>query len=76
MEYEGPLLKFFCTLQDNKNERYVGFIAVQGQNKSIIITPETTNRGDLGNNAHKIPKFIQEPENLQEIMTAQTEQLS
>ena len=37
--------EYFCTLKNNENGRYISFIAIQGQNKAVIITPETTFRG-------------------------------
>ncbi|KAG5606295.1 hypothetical protein H5410_027787 [Solanum commersonii] len=37
---------FYCTLKYNESGRYISFIALQGQNKSVIITPESTFKGD------------------------------
>ncbi|PHT75935.1 Isoamylase 1, chloroplastic [Capsicum annuum] len=37
--------KSYCSLNYNENGRYVSFIAIQGQNKSVIITPETSYKG-------------------------------
>lgn len=62
--------EFFCTLKYNENGRYIIFIAIQGQRKSIIITPESTYKGGWGNIANKVAKFIYEPERTQEIQTA------
>uniref|UniRef100_M1DQM1 Uncharacterized protein n=1 Tax=Solanum tuberosum TaxID=4113 RepID=M1DQM1_SOLTU len=56
--------EFYCSLKYNENGRFVSFIAIQGQNKSIIITPEASYMGGWSNIVHKIAKFIYEP-NLQ-----------
>lgn len=32
--------EFFCTLKYNEHGRYISFVAVQGNNESVIITPE------------------------------------
>ncbi|WMV40484.1 hypothetical protein MTR67_033869 [Solanum verrucosum] len=53
--------EFYCTLKYNESGRYISFIALQGQNKSVIITPESTPNGRWGNIAHKIAGFIYEP---------------
>ncbi|WMV55388.1 hypothetical protein MTR67_048773 [Solanum verrucosum] len=53
--------EFYCTLKYNESGRYISFIALQGQNKSVIITPESTPNGGWGNIAHKIAGFIYEP---------------
>lgn len=50
--------ELFCTLKYNENGRYISFIALQGQKKSIIITPECYYKGGWSNIAHKIAKFI------------------
>lgn len=68
--------EFFCTFKYNENGRYIRFIAIQGQNKSIVITPESLNRGGWGNIAHKIAKFIQAPERPQEAEPCPTDQLT
>ncbi|KAG5609934.1 hypothetical protein H5410_021215 [Solanum commersonii] len=67
--------EFFCTLKNNENVRYISFIAIQGQNIAVIITPETTFRGGWGNIAHKIAKFIYEPERIQEQQQVSTKKL-
>lgn len=54
--------EFYCTLKYNESGRYISFIALQGQNKSVIITPESTPKGGLGNISHKIAGFIYEPD--------------
>lgn len=38
----------FCTLKYNEKGRYISSVALQGQNKSIIITPASTRRGWAG----------------------------
>lgn len=53
--------EFYCTLKYNASGRYISFIALQGQNKSVIITPESTPKKGWGNIAHKIVGFIYEP---------------
>jgi len=53
--------EFYCTLKYNESGRYISFIALQDQNKSVIITPESTPKGGWGNIAHKIAGFIYEP---------------
>uniref|UniRef100_M0ZV41 DUF4283 domain-containing protein n=1 Tax=Solanum tuberosum TaxID=4113 RepID=M0ZV41_SOLTU len=53
--------EFYCTLKYNESGRYISFIALQGQNKSVIIIPESTPKGGWGNIAHKIAGFIYEP---------------
>lgn len=50
-----------CTLRYKENGRYVSFIAIQGQNKFIIITPESADNEGWGSMAHKIEKFTYEP---------------
>uniref|UniRef100_M1DGH2 Uncharacterized protein n=1 Tax=Solanum tuberosum TaxID=4113 RepID=M1DGH2_SOLTU len=52
---------FFCTLKYNENGRYISFIAIQGQNKAVIITPESSYNTGWGNIAQKIAKFTYEP---------------
>lgn len=54
--------EFFCTLMYNENGRYISFIAIQGQSKSVIITPESIDKGGWGNIAHTVAKFVYEPE--------------
>lgn len=39
---------FFCTLKYNENGRYISFIAIQGQSKSVIIKPESIFKGGWG----------------------------
>lgn len=51
---------FFCTLIYNENGRYIRFIAIQGQNKAVIITPESSYNTSWGNIAFKIAKFTYE----------------
>ncbi|WMV47888.1 hypothetical protein MTR67_041273 [Solanum verrucosum] len=51
----------FCTLKYNKKGKYISFIAIQGQNKAVIITPESSYNTGWGNIAHKIAKFTYEP---------------
>lgn len=60
---------YFCTLKYNESGRYISFIAIQGQNKSVIITPESTYKGVWGNIADKIAKFIYEPKERQVTQT-------
>ncbi|KAG5627492.1 hypothetical protein H5410_012710 [Solanum commersonii] len=52
---------FFCTLKYNEKGRYISFIAIQGQNKAVILTPESSYNTGWGNIAHKIAKFTYEP---------------
>ena len=56
---------FYCTLKYNSSGRYISFIALQGQKKSVIITPESTFKGGLRNIAHRIAGFIYEPKETQ-----------
>ncbi|KAH0661436.1 hypothetical protein KY284_026367 [Solanum tuberosum] len=49
--------ELYCTLKYNEKGRYISFIATQGISRSIIITPETNNKGGWGNIAHKIAGF-------------------
>ncbi|KAG5577331.1 hypothetical protein H5410_057465 [Solanum commersonii] len=53
--------EFFCTLKYNENGRYNSFIALQGQSKSIIITPDNSHDGGWGNIAHKVANILYEP---------------
>ncbi|KAG5619008.1 hypothetical protein H5410_018832 [Solanum commersonii] len=67
--------EFYCTLKYNESGRYISFIALQGQNKSVIITPESTFKGGWGNIAHKIAGFIYEPDETQGITVKDNKQL-
>ncbi|KAG5619929.1 hypothetical protein H5410_005147 [Solanum commersonii] len=67
--------EFYCTLKYNESGRYINFIALQGQNKSVIITPESTFKGGWGNIAHKIAGFIYEPDETQGITVKDNKQL-
>ncbi|KAG5595104.1 hypothetical protein H5410_036336, partial [Solanum commersonii] len=55
-------LDFFCTLKYNKKGGYIGFIAIQGQNKASSLQSKSTQHG-LGKHRHKIAKFTYEPTN-------------
>lgn len=68
--------EFFCTLKCNENGRYISFIALQGQRKSIIITPESSHKGGWVNIAHKMVKILYEPEKIQEIQLTSTPKLT
>lgn len=53
-------------LKYNENGRYINFIAIQGENRSIIITPEFLNKGEWSNIAHKIDDCVYELTSLTE----------
>lgn len=55
--------EFYGTLKFNKNGRYVSFIAIQGEKRSIIIIPEFSDKVGWSNIAHKIAKLVHEPSN-------------
>ncbi|KAG5630998.1 hypothetical protein H5410_002715 [Solanum commersonii] len=66
---------FFCTPKYNENGRYISFIAIQGQKKAIIITPESSYNGVWGNIAHKIAKFTYEPTTKQKTQSTKAKAL-
>ncbi|KAG5614842.1 hypothetical protein H5410_014666 [Solanum commersonii] len=45
-KFKEHFAEFYCSLKYNDNGRFVSFIAIQGRNKSIIITPEASYMGD------------------------------
>ncbi|KAG5599060.1 hypothetical protein H5410_030430 [Solanum commersonii] len=52
----------------NENGRYVSFIVIEGQNKAVTITPESSYKGGWGNIAHKIAKITYEPTTEQKVL--------
>ncbi|KAG5631015.1 hypothetical protein H5410_002732 [Solanum commersonii] len=66
---------FFCTLKYNENGRYINFIAIQGQKKAVIITPESSYNGGWGNITHKIAKFTYEPTTKQKTQSTKAKAL-
>ena len=66
-KFKEHFAEFYCSLKYNEKGRFVSFIAIQGQKKSITITPEGSYMGwgwGWSNIVHKIGRFIYEP-NLQ-----------
>jgi len=45
MENEGPFLNSSALSTTAKTGRNISFIVIQGQSKSVIITPESTYKG-------------------------------
>lgn len=68
--------ELFSTLKYNENGRYISFIALQGQKKSIIITPECYHKGGWSNIAHKIAKFIYTTKEAEQPQTAATSKIT
>lgn len=53
--------EFFCTLKYNERGRYISFIALQGGNRAVIITPEVSFKAGWGDIAQKIIRLINAP---------------
>lgn len=53
--------EFFCNLKCNEQGRYISFIAIQVDNRSVIITPEITLNAGWTTIAQKISRFIIAP---------------
>lgn len=66
--------EFDCTLKYNSSGRYISFIELQGQKKSVIVTPESTFKEGWGNIAHKIVGFIYEPKETQGLTVKENKQ--
>ncbi|KAF3662554.1 putative UDP-glucose 6-dehydrogenase-like isoform 1 [Capsicum annuum] len=53
--------EFYCNLKYNEHGRYISFIAVQGGNRSVIISPEIALNAGWAAIAQKMEKFIATP---------------
>lgn len=67
--------EFYCNLKYNEYGRYISFIVVQGENKSVIITPEISLNAGWGDIAQKIQRLINVPEKERNIQIVRNPQL-
>ncbi|KAG5586345.1 hypothetical protein H5410_046779 [Solanum commersonii] len=67
--------EFYSTLKYNESGIYINFITLQGQNKSVIITLESTLKGGWRNIGHKIAQFIYELDKTQGIVVKVMEEM-